>query len=137
VVFAAFGKVTAEKRVAAMLRALAALAHDGIDVHLAHRDTSCIEAPAVVAVRRAYMSRSTIVERALSTAGYRCGRKWAPGLFPRGRRLILNQSMLLTSVQWFGRSPRLGWRDSRAAAGIHAIDLVVALDVARRRRCPE
>ncbi len=33
-VFAAFGKVTAEKRVAAMLRACAALARDGIDAHL-------------------------------------------------------------------------------------------------------
>jgi glycosyltransferase involved in cell wall biosynthesis len=34
VVFAAFGKVTAEKRVAAMLRACAALAREGIDAHL-------------------------------------------------------------------------------------------------------
>src|SRR5437763_5461493 len=34
VVFAAFGKITAEKRIAAMLRALGLLAHDGVDAHL-------------------------------------------------------------------------------------------------------
>ena len=33
-VFAAFGKITAEKRIAAMLRALGLLAHDGVDAHL-------------------------------------------------------------------------------------------------------
>ena len=34
IVFAAFGKITAEKRIAAMLRALGLLARDGVDAHL-------------------------------------------------------------------------------------------------------